>query len=267
MSDARSEKLTGRDRATLRLLRVAPWVAFALLAVPAPLYFFLRYLAATEAPGEWLLVTFVTLFGGVLAGLLVVLLFFAYRKIWLRRLRGRLTSGGITADELQWFTPELTREERAALAEIESRSPALADAYRETLAARLTATHLLARAGGERERVERRLADAARLPAAERAALEVELRDDRERLARVEEETRRRRAQAEARLRTIEAAASRDASEQETRLALDRLELTQEQVPASLEAARLEREAREEIERELRSARQGQLGRGTTKDG
>ncbi len=64
-------KLTAGDRATLRLLQVAPWLAFLLLALPAPIYFFLRYLAAEEAPGEWLLVAMTTLGVGAVAGLVV----------------------------------------------------------------------------------------------------------------------------------------------------------------------------------------------------
>lgn len=248
-------KLTGGERLTLRLLQVAPWLAFLLLAVPAPVYFFLRYLAADEAPGEWLLVAMTTLGIGAVAGAFAAALIVAYRLFWMRRLRERLSADGVTAAELRYFHRELTREERRALREIEQQHPALAEAYRDTLAARLTATRLLARVNREAETVGRRLTEAAPVQSAERATLESELRADRERLARVAEETRARQAQAETRLRAIEAAAARGASLQETSIALERLELTDAHNARALEDARLEAEARAEIDKELREAR------------
>lgn len=247
-------RLTAGERATLRLLQIAPWLAFLLLALPAPVYFFLRYLAAEEAPGEWLLVALTTLGLGALAGLFIAALIVVYRVFWMRRLRERLSADGVTAAELRHFTRELTGEERRALREIERQHPALAGAYRDTLAARLTATYLLARVNREAETVERRLTATARVQSAERATLEAELRADRDRLARVAEETRVRQAQAETRLRAIEAAAARGASLQETSIALERLELTDAHNARALEEARLEAEARAEVERELREA-------------
>ena len=248
-------RLTARERLTLRLLQVAPWLAFLLLALPAPVYFFLRYLAAEEAPGEWLLVAMTTLGIGAVAGLVVAALIITYRVFWMRRLRERLSADGVTASELPYFTRELTAEERRALKEIERQHPALAEAYRDTLAARLTATRLLARVNREAETVERRLTTAsAPAQSAERATLETELRADRERLARVASETRERQSRAETRLRAIEAAAARGASLQETRTALDRLELNDAFNARALEEARLEAEAHAEIERELRAA-------------
>ena len=258
-------RLTAGERLTLRLLQVAPWLAFLLLALPAPVYFFLRYLAAEEAPGEWLLVAMTTFGVGAVAGLFVAALIVTYRIIWMRRLRERLSADGVTSAELRYFTRELTRAERRALGEIERQHPALAEAYRDTLAARLTATRLLARTGREAERVERRMADTARVESAERPRLEAELRGDRERLARVAEEARAREAQAETRLRAIEAAAARGASLQETGIALERLELADAYNARALEEARHEAEARAEVERELREARPRELedgGRG-----
>jgi hypothetical protein len=255
-------RLTARERATLRLLQVAPWLAFLLLALPAPAYFFLRYLAAEEAPGEWLLVAMTTLGVGALAGLLAAALIVAYRVFWMRRLRERLAADGVTAAELRYFTRELTREERRSLGEIERQHPALAEAYRDTLAARVTAARLLARVVREAETVERKLAAPAGAQAAERATLEADLRADRERLARVAAEARRRQEQAETRLRAIEAAAARGASMQETGIALERLELADAHNARALEEARLEAEARAEIDREMRGARPRELEEG-----
>ncbi|MDQ3746021.1 MAG: hypothetical protein M3444_16730, partial [Acidobacteriota bacterium] len=132
------------------------------------------------------------------------------------------------------------------------RNPLLADAYRETLAARVTASRVLARARAEAETVERRLRSAASLPAESRRQLEEDLRKDRARLARVQTEAAEHYRETEARLQIIEAMADRDASHDETELALQRLGSLRENVPLGLNAKRLEQEAREEIEREMR---------------
>ena len=258
-------RLTARERATLRLLQVAPWLAFLLLALPAPVYFFLRYLAAEEAPGEWLLVAMTTFGIGAVAGLVVAALIVTYRVFWMRRLRERLSADGVTSAELHYFTRELTREERRALREIEQQHPALAEAYRDTLASRLTATRLLARVSREAETVERRLANTATMPSGERATLEADLLADRERLARVAAETRERQARTETRLRAIEASAARGASLQETSIALERLELAEAYNARTLEEARLEAEARAEVNRELREACPRELEDGGTR--
>ena len=260
LSKKRNEKLTRRELTAHRLFQIAPWLSVLLLVVPAPAFFFLRYLAAGDGAGEWMLLALTSLFAGSLAALAAVVCLLILKWLWARRLRERLAGDGITADELDWFQSELTRAERHALKEMESGNLLLAEAYRETLASRLTATRLLARSRREKARVERRLAEAHRLNVPERAALEEDLRSDRARLARVEAETLRRHAQAQTRLRTIEAAASRDASEHGTRVALERLELTNSHVPPSLEAARLEREERAEIERELHAETMRELG-------
>ncbi|HZH89766.1 MAG TPA: hypothetical protein VEX70_03995 [Pyrinomonadaceae bacterium] len=255
MSDTRNQRLTVKERTTHFFLRYAPWLAFLIIALPAPLYFLFRYFtAATGAEaGEFMLVAMTTLAGGAIFGLIAVVLLLLYRRQWENKLRNRLAADGVTSDELTWFVSELTKSERRTLREIESRNLLLADAYRETLAARLTATRVAANARLETIAVERRMKNTSQLPSSGRATLEQDLRSDRERLARIEAEAAERRAQAEARLLMIEAAAGRDASDEQTRIALQRLELAEAQIPHSLETARLEREAREEVEQELRA--------------
>ena len=102
--------------------------------------------------------------------------------------------------------------------------------------------------------VELRLRRAAALQGAEKDALEEELRSDRARLARIEQEASERRAKVETRLQMIEAAASREASAAGTENALRRLDAASEQTPLALESIRLEREAHEEAEKELRES-------------
>jgi hypothetical protein len=262
MSDQRNRRLTVKERTTLFFLQYAPWLAFLVIALPAPLYFLFRYFTAATGSeaGEFMLVAMSTLAGGAIIGLFVVVLLFLYRRQWEKKLRDRLAANGVTSDELHWFAPELTKAERRTLREMEGRHPLLADAYRDTLAARLTATRVALNAKREALAVERRMQNSAQLQPSGRATLEQELRSDRERLERIEAEATERRAQAEARLLLIEAAAGRDASDEETRIALQRLEFAEAQVPYQLESARLEREAREEVERTLRANRQNSIG-------
>jgi hypothetical protein len=255
MSDKRNRRLTIKERTTHLFLQYAPWLAFLIIALPVPLYFLFRYFnAATGAEaGEFMLVAMSTLAGGAILGLIVVVLLFLYRRQWEKRLRNRLAADGVTGDELAWFESELTKSERRTLRDIGSRNLLLAEAYRDTLAARLTATRVAANAKREAIAVERRIQDTSRLQPAGRTTLEQDLRGDRERLARIEAEAAERQAQAEARLLMIEAAAGRDASDEATRIALQRLELSEAQVPYTLETARLEREARDEVDQMLRA--------------
>jgi len=258
MSDKRNSRLTAKERTMHFLLQFAPWLAFLLIALPAPFYFLLRYFSAASGSeaGEFMLLAMTSLAAGSIIGLIVVVSMFVYRWQWEKKLRNRLAADGVTSDELNWFTAELTKAERRALSEIESRNLLLADAYRETLAARVTATRVAANARREAIAVERRIQNTSQLQTVERSALEADFRSDRERLTRIETEAGQRRAQAEARLLMIEAAAGRNASDDETRIALQRLELAEAQVPYPLENARLEREAREEVEREMRAGKQ-----------
>jgi hypothetical protein len=260
MSDTRhsSSRLTTQERTTHFILRSAPWLTFLLIALPAPFYFLFRYFNAASGAeaGEFMLLAMTTLAAGSIIGLVAVVLLFIYRWQWEKRLRNRLAADGVTTDELSWFNAELTKAERRTLREIETRNLLLADAYRETLAARLTATRVAAHARREAVAVERRIQNTTQLRSAERTTLEEDLKSDRERLGRIEAEAVERRAQAEARLLMIEAAAGRNASDAETRIALQRLELAKAQVPHSLENARLEREAREQVEQELRAGKQ-----------
>jgi hypothetical protein len=245
-------KTTAGERATAALLRWSPLFVFLLLALPLPAYFLFRYFTAAEAVGEYLLLALTSLGVASVFGLLAALAVVLYRKFWERRLRERLASDGVTADELSWFMSELTTAERRALRQMGEQNPLLADAYRETLAARLTAARVLARARAETAVVERRLQTAAGLPADSRRELEEDLQKDRARLARVQAEAAEHHRETEARLQTIEAMADRDASHAETELALRRLGSLRENVPLGLTSTRLEQDAREEVERELR---------------
>lgn len=245
-------KMSGADRVKASLLRWSPPILFLLLTLPLPAYFFFRYFTATEAVGEYLILALTSLGLSAAFGLVAAALVVLYRRFWERRLREKLATDGVTASELNLFLSEVSPERRRALKEMEARNPLLADAYRETLAASITAERVLASTRREASAVEQRMRTAAGLQSAGRAELERDLSKDRERLTRVETEAAEHARELDARLHTIEAMAARGASEAETEMALRRLGTARESLPLGMTSVREEFDAREETERELR---------------
>lgn len=258
----KSNKITAGERMMARVFQWAPWLAFFLIALPVPLYFLTRYFSSAEDAAFNILFALTSLAIGSIIAFAVTLFLLYYRRHWAQKVRDRVAADGVTADELPWFMTELTPAERQALKEIEAHNPLLADAYRETLASRITATRVMANAKRELLLVERRLNRAGYIQGADTTSLREELRADRERLEQIRTESSERRAEAEARLQTIEAASSRGANWTETNIALHRLSTTREQIPLALEAARLEQQMNEETEKVMRETGQQM----TTKD-
>ncbi|HEY6217588.1 MAG TPA: hypothetical protein VIW74_13055 [Pyrinomonadaceae bacterium] len=238
-------KLSSKDVASARLLKIAPWLAVLAASVPAPLLFLVLFLtaAATESAAVYLLLAGLSLTLGFALGVVIAAILLIYRRRWLSKLRDRLASDGITADEVVWFRSELTSAERAALAEIERSNPLLADAYRETLANRLTASRIILRSKVEMLRVERRINRARTLNTPESASLQEELAADHERLQQLRQQATDHLAKAKTRLQMIEATASRRLTEGETDLMMQRLGSSQDQLPLVLEIAKMEQQA------------------------
>lgn len=248
----KADGMTAGERLKSKLLAWSPLLAFLLLALPLPAYFLFRYFTATENVGEYMIFALTSLGIFSVFGLVAAFAVLFYRRVWERRLRERLATDGVTAEELRWFESELSEEHRRTLREMESRKPLLAGAYRETLAARVTAARVLASARRDAQLVERRIKTAEGFQTSNRAELERGLRGDRERLTRVEGEAAGHLSEMDARLLFIESLASRDASEAETETALKRLGSVRENLPLGIEGLREEQDAREEVERELR---------------
>jgi hypothetical protein len=124
----------------------------------------------------------------------------------------------------------------------------LADAYCETLAARLTATRIIARARRETLRVERQLNRTRNIQGVDTTSLQADLLSDRQRSEELRKEATVRLSETKARLQTIEAAANRSLSQTETQLMLQRLAASQEHFPLALEIASLEEAAQREID-------------------
>lgn len=246
-------KLSSKDATTARLLKVAPWIAVLATSIPAPIIFLLLFLTttATDSAAVYLLLTGLSLALGFAVGLLIAAILLVYRRSWLSKLRDRLASDGITANEVVWFRSELTSAERAALAEIESSNPLLADAYRETLASRLTASRIISRSKREMLKVERQLNRARTIRTPESNLLQKELTEDRERLEHVRKQAAEHLANAKTRLQAIEATASRKLSQGETDLMMQRLGSSQDQLPLVLEMAKIEQQALTEARQDL----------------
>lgn len=242
MNELTRGKITTRDQSIARILTAAPWVSFFSLALPAPLIFLVLLILSTttESAALYLFLSVLSGVVGLVAGLFIVALLLIYKKRWLTGLRDRLAENGITASEIDWFLPELTSEERKALAELNTQNPLLADAYKETLAARLMATRIKRRADRELVRVRRRQNQAKYLKGTDTSTLISELRADRQRLEQVNEEAQSRLAKAKAQLQYIEASASREANKGEIDLMMNQLSFTQEYLPLLMEMSELE---------------------------
>ncbi|HYX31017.1 MAG TPA: hypothetical protein VE863_20950 [Pyrinomonadaceae bacterium] len=244
-------KLTAREKRLARIWQTVPWLTLAGVTVAPPAALLLIYLLSGFSP-LFLLLAITSAPVSLIVAIFVALFLAMYRRRWMRELRNRLASDGITADEVGFFLNELTSGEKRSLRDMEKKQPLLADAYRETLALRLNATRLTSRARRDLLQVERRLNRARYLHAPDTSVLLDELSRDRERLERLKQEGSSRRAEAEARLQMIEAAASRGASWAETNYMLQRLDEGRKNLPIGLETTRAEQQLREETERELR---------------
>ncbi len=238
-------KLSSKDATTARVLKVAPWIAVAATSLPAPLVFLAFFLttAATESAAVYLLLAGLSLTLGFALGVVIAVILLMYRRNWLSKLRDRLASDGITANEVVWFRSELTSAERKALAEIEQSNPLLADAYLETLANRLTASRIISRSKREMLKVERQINRARTLRTPESEALQKELASDHEKLDHLRQQANDHLVKTKTRLQVIEATASRKLNQGETDLMMQRLGSAQDQLPLVLEMAQLERQA------------------------
>ena len=249
MTNSSQGKLSGKDATTARLLKIAPWIALLAASLPAPLVFLVLFLAATatETAAVYLLLAGLSLVFGFALGLVIAALLLIYRRSWLAKLRDRLASDGITANEVVWFRSELTSAERKALAEMEESNPLLADAYLETMANRLTASRIIARSKREMLKVERQLNRARMLRTQESQSLQQDLMADREGLEHLRQQATEHLEKAKTRLQVIEATANRKLNEGETELMMQRLGSAQDQLPLVLEMAQFEQEALAEI--------------------
>src|SRR5215468_2120452 len=105
-----SGKLTENDRRAQRAWIVAPWTALVLITIVPPAVLGILALILGGAP-LWVLAVAafpVCLIAAIITAMTLIIL----RRNWVKRVRERLASDGITADEIDWFRTELTGGEK-----------------------------------------------------------------------------------------------------------------------------------------------------------
>ncbi len=246
-------EITRRDLAKDKALKYGAWLAPALLAIVPALVFFVLFLLSSATPTAFTFLFFalVSLVAGFLIGLIITGGIFFYRSRWLADVRERLAVDGIKANEVEWFQHELKNNEKKSLKEIEAKDLLLADAFRDTLAARLTATRILKSSKHELLLVQKRQNKLKYLKSENSANLQEELKTDHEKLSKIKTEAEEMRVEAETRLQMIEAASRRGGSVADTEFALKKLSARTAELPLALESAKMEDEMRRELEKEL----------------
>ena len=245
--------ISKRDLARGRNLKIAAWSApFVLGGVPAASTFVLLLLFGSTPP-----VAATIFFLGMIISLIGFVIglglsgFFGVRYgQWTNEMRERIAAHGIRADEIEWFKKELKPSEKRALKEISARDAMLADAYRDTLASRLTATRILKSSRRELSLMRRRQNKLKSLRTSNAQQFQEQIAGDIRRISDIEDEAKLMLGEADSRLQMIEAAATRGSSIADSELALKRLSARAKELPIALESAKLTDEIRQELEKE-----------------
>ncbi len=244
-------EITRKDTAKDKVLKYGAWVAPPTLSVvPAAVFFALSLVATGATTAMFFFFSLIALVVGLIFGLIITGGILYYRSRWQAEVREKLAIDGIKANEVEWFKHELTTNEKKSLKEIEAKDLLLGDAFRDTLAARLTATRILKSTRQEIMLIQRRQGKLKYLKSENSANLQEELKIDFEKLNGIKNEAEAMRVEAETRLQMIEAAARRGGNVAETELALKKLTARTSELPLALESARMEDEIRRELEKE-----------------
>jgi len=245
--------ITPRELARGRNLKAAAWLSPVVLSLPvAIITLILVFFLAGSPP-----VAATMLFLGVIATVVGFLVgfaltgVFAYRySNWRDAMRERIAADGITADEIEWFKHEMRPAEKRALREISAGDALLADAYRETLGSRLTASRIVRSSKKELLLTQRRQQKLRQLKTERSKEFLEQINKDQEKLSEVNTEAKQMLIEAESRLQMIEAAAMRGGNLAGNEMALKKLAARAAELPLALEAARLHQEAVAELESE-----------------
>jgi len=245
-----------RDLARGRNLKIAAVSAPLVLAgVPAAVFLALMFIFGVTPPvaATFFFIGLILTIVGFVVGLGMTG-FFAYRySNWSKDMRERIAADGIKAEEVDWFRNELKTAEKRALREMQRVDPMLEDAYRETLASRLTATRIVRSSKNELFLAKRRQTKLRQLKKLNRDSAEkfkAEIDSDIEKISSINDEAKLMLAEAESRLQLIEAAAARGSHLADSELALKKLSARAAELPLALEEARMTEEIRKELEAE-----------------
>ena len=246
----RNYEVTRKDLAKGKVFSLGVWLSPFLFSLIPALILFVLYLLSGAIP-----LFFFSLFAlgiGFFLGLIISGILIFYRQKWLAQIRERIAVDGIKAEEVGWFPHELTTQEKKSLKEMSGRDPLLADAYRETLASRLTAARITKTTKNELLLVRKRQNKLKYLKTEVTADLQDDLRKDAENLSAIKTEAEQMLIEAKTRLQMIEAATRRGTNFADTELALKKLSARSAELPLALEALKMEKEIRLELEKEDR---------------
>jgi uncharacterized protein YdeI (YjbR/CyaY-like superfamily) len=249
----RNYDATRKDLAKDKALTYGAWLAPVLLAVLPALIFFILFLMFGATPplaATYFFLSLISLVVGAVFGLAVTGGLLYYRSRWLAQVRERIAVDGIKAQEVDWFKNELTTSEKKSLKEIEAKNLLLADAFRDILAVRLTATRILKSTKQELLLVNRRQNKLKYLKSENSSNLQEELKEDLKKLENIKSEAEEMRVEAETRLQMIDAASRRGANLADSELTLKKLAARTSELPLALESAKMDEEIRRELERE-----------------
>ena len=249
--------ISKREMARGRNLKIAAISApIVLPVVPAVVFLLLTLFLGSTPPVAatfffiGLIITVIGFVVGIgLAG------FFAYRHSnWTKEMRERIAADGIKAQEIDWFRNELKTNEKRMLKEMKRVDPLLEDAYRETLASRLTASRIIKTSKRELVMAKRRQLKLKQLHRLDRDSSEkfnAEINRDLQKIEGINDEAKQMLAEAESRLQMIEAAAVRGTHLADSELALKKLSARASELPLALEEARMTEEIKREIDEEI----------------
>ncbi|HVE55886.1 MAG TPA: hypothetical protein VNB22_03595 [Pyrinomonadaceae bacterium] len=245
-------EITRKDIAKDKLLKIGAWSLPFILSIIPGLISFIFFLLTTETTtaAVWLFLTIASFIGGFVVGLGISGGLMFYRSRWLADVRERLAVDGIKAEEVEWFKHELTAAEKRSLQEVEARNLLLGDAFRDSLAARLTATRIQKSAKQELSLIKRQQNKLKYAKTENSATFQEELGKDFEKLTTIQKEAESMRVEAENRMHQIEKAARHGTNFSETDLALKKLSARTAELPLALESARMEEEIRKELEKD-----------------
>lgn len=248
----RPYEVTRKDLAKDKALKHGAWATPLLLSVvPALIFLIIGIISGTPPTVAFFFsLGFIALVAGFIFGLIISGILLYYRQKWLAQIRERIAVDGIKTEEVEWFKHELTTAERKSLGEIETQNRLLGDAYRETLASRLTASRIVKSTKKELLLVQKRQNKLKYLKSEASTDLQETLKNDYEKLSEINSEAKQMRVEAETRLQMIEAASRRGTNLAETELALKKLSSRASELPLALEALKMEEEIRRELESE-----------------
>jgi hypothetical protein len=252
MNSLEKYQVTPKDIAKDRVLKHLSWLTIPVLTfTPGIIFSVIGLLGATPASVAFFLFLALVSSGiGLFVGLFLTALIFYYRSRWLRNLREKIAADGIHPSEIEWFKLEMTSAEKKALQEIEARNKLLADAYRETLASRLTASRIINKVREELLYIQKKENSVKYLKKADTQALLKELEEDKEKLKKIKREAEEMLDEAKARLQMIEVTAHRGGNIADIEFALKRLSARSQELPLALEAIKIEEQLRKQLEEE-----------------